>query len=80
MVCMYSECRKGRTDNTAMPRVFWCLACKIQCTNIKTPNQVQPIKKNENLSHAALLAKCHRAGNLQERHFLQAVGGRSVAY
>lgn len=57
-----------------MPRVFCCLAY------LNTSNQVQLRNKLENLSHAALLAKCHGAGNLQERHFLQAVGGRSVAY
>ena len=68
--------KKGRTATTTMPRVFWCLAYLY----LNTSNQVQPRNKLQNLSHAALLAKFHRAGNLQERHFLQAVGRRSVAY
>ena len=75
MLCTVSV-KKGRTATTTMPRVFWCLAYLY----LNTSNQVQPRNKLQNLSHAALLAKFHRAGNLQERHFLQAVVRRSVAY
>ena len=74
--CVQWVSKKGRTATTTMPRVFWCLAYLY----LNTSNQVQPRNKLQNLSHAALLAKFHRAGNLQERHFLQAVGRRSVAY
>ena len=74
--CVQWVSKKGRTANTAMPRVFWCLAYLY----LNTSNQVQPRNKLEKPESRSPSCQVSQSGEPPRTAFPTGGRGRSVAY